>query len=101
VDWLMKGTDMMNSTNQLIRDIVENLRRIVNGNKFHKSFDAYRYSGALEALLINVGFLNIGEPFEYLTGGKKYFPLFGDFRWKESYSHFILRKTDEYLSIKK
>lgn len=85
-------------TNQLISDIAEKLKRIVKGHPCHRSFEAYRCAGGIETLLIEEGFLNPKETFEYQTGGKKYIPLIGDFRWTESYPHFMLKKAEEYFS---
>ena len=64
----------------------------------YRSFEAYRCAGGIETLLIEEGFLNPADTFQYLEGGKKYFPIIGDFRWTEAYPHFILRKATEYLS---
>jgi hypothetical protein len=83
---------------QQIRNIRENLKRLVKEHPCHRSFEAYRYAGGIETLLVEEGFLKPQELFEYQTGGKKYFPLIGDFRWTESYPHFMLRKVEEYLS---
>ena len=88
----------MKANQQLISDVAEKLKRLVKDNRCHRSFEAYRCAGGIETLLIQEGFLNPKETFEYQTGGKKYFPLIGDFRWTESYPHLMLRKVEEYLS---
>ena len=89
-------------TNQLISDITEKLKRELNNHgrnpMCYRSFEAYRCAGGIETLLIEEGFLNPADTFQYLEGGKKYFPIIGDFRWTEAYPHFILRKSEEYLS---
>jgi len=82
---------------ELIKNIVESLKRMVNGRLCHRSRQAYRAAGGLETLLIELGVLNPNDKFDYQTGGKKYFPLIGDFRWTEAYPHFMLRKAQEYL----
>ena len=88
----------MNEYHEAIKDYAGRLAGIVKGNKFHDSHHSYRVAGALEVLMSLQGLFEIGKPFDYLRGGKKYVPLIGDFTWVESYPHFILRKANEYLN---
>ena len=84
---------------ELLKRVIKNLKKTLNKSgdpMCHRSYQAYREGGAIEAFLIVEGFLDPAVRFEYLTGGKKYIPLFGDFRWKESYPHLMLRKAEEY-----
>jgi len=89
------------SRQELIKDITEKLKREITGNgknpRCYRSLSAYRFAGGLESLLLEEGFFKFGNKFEYECGGKKYFPLIGDFRWTESYPSLMLRKAEEYL----
>jgi hypothetical protein len=78
--------------------LVNLLDNEVRNNKFHKSLRAIRIAGNIECLLVLLGCLNSSQKFEYLRGGKKYFPWLGDFTWEEGYCHFILRMSREYIS---
>jgi len=85
-------------TNQdIIRHLAAELKRITKGHPCHRCFGSYRDAGAIEALLIVEGVIPPQGKLEYRTGGKKYFPLIGDFRWTESYPSLMLRKAEEYL----
>src|SRR6266496_505607 len=85
---LSLGKDNMNNYRELIELYSQRLSECVKDKPCHRSFIAYRIAGAIETLLYLIGFLKSGVEFDYLTGGKKYFPLIGDFRWKEAYPHF-------------
>ena len=78
--------------------IVESLEKVVKGNKFHRSFTAYRIAGALEVLLSLNGGIVEGETFVYLEGGHKHLWGYLDMTWKENYPHMILRYAKEFLS---
>ena len=82
---------------ELIKRVTHRLKALVGNNKFHRSYNASRFAGAIEALLIQEGVLGPDEQFKYETGGKKYFPLIGDFRWTESHPHHILKLAEAYL----
>lgn len=82
---------------ELFKNCVKRLDKYVNGHPCHESLRANRAAGAIEFFLLTKGFFKLGEKIEYMTGGKKYFPFLGDFRWIESYPHFMLRKAKEYL----
>jgi len=88
----------MNEHREAIKDYAGRLANLVKGSKTHTCLQSYRIAGALEVLMSLEGLFEIGKPFDYLRGGKKYLPLIGDFTWVESYPHFILRKANEYLN---
>lgn len=74
VNWLINNLD--NAPNYLIR---------------------WRYAGMLELCLQELGVIGDKLP-EYKSGGKCYFPIIIDLRWKETYPEMILRIAKEYIS---
>jgi len=79
---------------KVISNIIEEANRIKNSWKPNMA-DLARYIGALEGILLERGILNPGVPFDFKTTQHSFLGI--KYKSKQSYSEFILEKSQELL----
>lgn len=73
---------------------------ISNLQNSQHDYTSWRYAGALELCLQEVGAISLEKLPERKSGGKCYIPILIDSRWKETYPQMILRVAKEYIENK-